>query len=128
MTLRALEALVGGFALMTVLVTLAESLIARFVPEWAGKATRWQAGALLVHLGVSFLASAAGGYVTAWTGADSPLRDVLVLGIAVLVLGALSALQTRGSRPILHDFLLIAVAPIGVVAGGLVRLRVLGLF
>lgn len=125
--LRAFEALVAGFALMTILLSLARSLLARQVPGWAEPTVRGRPGAVLIHLGLSFLAAVAGGYVTAWIGADDPLGDALVLGIAALALGGISALATRGSRPILDQLLLVAVAPIGVLAGGLVRLRVLGL-
>ena len=53
-------------------------------------------GYVFVNLGYSFLAAAAGGYVTAWIAAANPLVHVLVLGIIVLALAALSALQSKG--------------------------------
>jgi len=52
---------------------------------------------------------------------------VLALGIVVLSLAALSALQARGKQPIWFQLSQVAVSPIGVLAGGLVRLRVLGI-
>ena len=69
-------------------------------------------------------AQAAGGYVTAWLSASKILPSVLVLGIAVLVLSGLSALQQRGEQPITYLLASVAIAPLGVLAGGLVWLRV----
>jgi len=39
----------------------------------------------------------------------------------------LSALQSRGKQPVWYQLALVAITPIGVLAGGLVRLRVLGI-
>ena len=44
-------------------------------------------------------------------------------GITVLLLAALSALQQRGKQPIWSMLTLVALTPLGVLAGGLVRLR-----
>jgi hypothetical protein len=52
---------------------------------------------------------------------------VLALSLIVLLLAALSALQARGKQPIWYALTLVALSPIGVLAGGLVRLRVLGI-
>ena len=56
----------------------------------------------------------------------------LMSGFAVMValvmgLAALSALQSRGKQPIWIQLSLIAISPIGVLAGGLARLRVMGI-
>ena len=80
-----------------------------------------------VNLGYSFLAAAAGGYITAWLAAGNPLVLVLVLAIIVLAMGGLSALQSRGKQPIWYALALLALMPLGVMAGGLVRLRILGI-
>jgi hypothetical protein len=45
----------------------------------------------------------------------------------VLLLAALSALQAKGKQPIWYQLALVAIAPLGVLAGGLLRLRVLGI-
>jgi hypothetical protein len=50
-----------------------------------------------------------------------------VLGIVLLLLASLSTLQSRRERPLRYQVALIVLAPLGVVAGGLVRLRVMGL-
>jgi hypothetical protein len=125
--LHAFLALVAGFAVMVVLVMLLTSLLQRLVPSWVGAEGRPQPGYVIVNLGYSFLAAAAGGYVTAAIAAANPLIHVLALGMVVLALAALSALQSRGKQPIWYQLSLVAISPLGVLAGGLVRLRVLGI-
>ncbi len=53
----------------------------------------------------------------------NPLIHVLALALVVLGLAALSALQQRGQQPIWYMLALVAITPMGVLAGGLVRLR-----
>jgi hypothetical protein len=120
-------ALLAGFATMAILVILATALLTRMAPEWVGEQSNPQLGYIFVNLGYSFLAAAAGGYVTAWAAAGNPLVYVLALAIAVLVLSALSALQMRGKQPIGYQLALLAISPIGIMTGGLVRLRLLGI-
>jgi hypothetical protein len=55
------------------------------------------------------------------------MRTVLVLGLVVLVMSAISALEARHRQPIRYQIALAVLGPIGVVTGGLLRLRVLGL-
>jgi hypothetical protein len=128
--LHAFLALTAGFAIMVVLVIALSALVTRMVPSWTGAEERpqpgWEPGYVFVNLGSSFLAAAAGGYVTAWVASANPLIHVLALGMVVLALSALSALQSRGKQPIWYALALVAISPIGVLAGGLVRLRVLG--
>jgi hypothetical protein len=42
-------------------------------------------------------------------------------------MSALSAMQPRGKQPVWYQLALLAIAPLGVLAGGLVRLRMLGI-
>jgi hypothetical protein len=125
--LHAFLALVAGFATMAVLVVVLTVLLQRMVPSWVGAEGRPRPGYVFVNLAYSFLAAAAGGYVTAWASAANPLVHVLALGMVVLALAALSALQQRGKQPIWYQLSLVAISPLGVLAGGLVRLRVLGI-
>jgi hypothetical protein len=125
--LHAFLALLAGFGTMAFLVLGMTALLTRMVPSWTATERRPQPGYVVVNLGYSFLAAAAGGYVTAWTGKGNPLVLVLGLGIIVLALAALSALQSRGKQPIWYQLSLVAITPLGVLAGGLVRLRVLGI-
>ena len=125
--LHAFFALVAGFAVMALLVIMLTALLGRLVPSWVATDGRPKPGYVFVNLGYSFLAAAAGGYVTAWAAAANPLIHVLALAIVVLALSALSAMQSRGKQPISYQLALVAVSPLGVLAGGLVRLRVLGI-
>jgi hypothetical protein len=125
--LHAFLTLLAGYATMAVVVIVVTALLARLAPDWAGTTGKPQPAYMFVNLGYSFLAAAAGGYVTAWLSAANPLIHVLVLGIVVLAMGGLSALQAKGKQPVWYALTLLAVAPLGVLAGGLVRLRVLGI-
>lgn len=127
MILHAFLALLSGYATFAALVIGMTALLTRLVPSWTGAESRPDAGYVFVNLGYSFLAASAGGYVTAWIAAVNPLYHVLALAIAVLALAALGALQSRGKQPIWYQLALVAIAPLGVLAGGLVRLRVLGI-
>jgi hypothetical protein len=125
--LRAFGALAAGLATMVLLIVVTSALLGRIAPVWAGEPSKPSAGYIFVNLGYSFVAAAVGGYVTAWAAAGDPLRHVLTLCIIVLVLAALSALQSRGKQPIVYQLALVAISPLGVMAGGLVRLRAVGI-
>ncbi len=124
---HAFLALLAGFATLAILVTVFAALIAQLAPGWVGTESKPQPGYAFVNLGYSFLAAAAGGYVAALATVGNPLVLVLVLGIVVLAMAALSALQSRGSQPIWYALSLLALMPLGVLAGGLLRLRVMGI-
>jgi hypothetical protein len=126
-TLHAFLALAAGFVTMALLVAILTALLMRLTPSWVGEEGKPKPGYIFVNLGYSFLAAAAGGYVTALLAVANPLYHVLALGIIVLALAALSAMQSRGKQPIWYQLTLIALTPIGVLAGGLVRLRVIGI-
>jgi hypothetical protein len=126
-TLHAFLALAGGFLTMAILVAALTALLSWLTPSWAGDQGKPQPGYIFVNLGYSFLAAAAGGYVTAWIAKANPLYHVMALAIIVLALAALSAMQSKGKQPVWYQLTLVAITPIGVLAGGLVRLRVLGI-
>jgi len=65
--------------------------------------------------------------VTAWLAKGNPLIHVLALALIVLLLSALSALQMRGQQPIWYQLALIALTPAGILVGGLIRLKVMGI-
>jgi hypothetical protein len=126
-TLHAFLALAAGFVTMAILVAVLTALLMRLTPSWVSEHGKPKPGYIFVNLGYSFLAAASGGYVTALLSAANPLFHVLALGIIVLALAALSAMQSKGKQPIWYQLTLIALTPIGVLAGGLVRLRVIGI-
>lgn len=125
--LHAFLALAAGFATMVVLVAVVTALLQKLTPSWVGEVGKPKPGYVFVNLGYSFLSAAAGGYMTAWIAQHNPLVHALALAITVLLLAALSALQQRGQQPVWYMLTLVALTPIGVLAGGLVRLRVLGI-
>jgi hypothetical protein len=120
-------ALAVGFAVVVLLGLGLTLLAARLGPSWADAAGNQHLSYFLVHLALSFLAASAGGYVTAWVARDNPLIQVLALALVVLLLSAMSALQSRGNYPIWFQLAQVAISPLGVLAGGLLRLRVLGI-
>lgn len=111
---------------MAILVTIVTVLLQRFTPDWTDSAATPKPGYTFINIGCTFLAAAAGGFVTAWIAAHNPLVHVLALAIAVLLMAALSALQQRGKLPVWYLLSLVAIAPIGAFVGGLVRLRAMG--
>jgi len=130
--LRAFLALLAGYATVAALVIGITALLSRLMPSWSSPSLSGAGGKLqpsyaFASTGCSFLASAAGGYVTAWAAAANPLIHVLALGMVVLAMAALSAMQSRGKQPIWYALAQVAILPLGVLAGGLVRLRALGI-
>lgn len=125
--IRTFYALLAGFLTMAALVAVITTLLRRFTPGWIVESVKPDAGAVIVTLGASFLSAVAGGYVTSVVAVGNALVQVLVLAIVVLALTALSALQQRGKHPIAFQLALVALTPMGVMAGALLRLRVLGL-
>ena len=125
--LHAFMALLAGFATMAIVVIVITALLSRLTPGWVGFEGGPKPAYVFVNLGYSFLAAASGGYIAAWIALRNPLATVLALAIVVLVLGALSAFEARGRQPVWYQLALLALSPLGVVAGGLVRLRVLGI-
>jgi len=126
--LRAFFALAAGFATTAILVTVVTVLLQKLVPDWTEASGTPTPGYTFVNLGWTFIAAGAGGYMTALIAQHNPLVHVLALAIAVLLLGALSALQQRGKLPVWYLLALVAVTPIGVFVGGLVRLRASGVY
>lgn len=125
--LHAFVALASGFLTMVILIAGLTAVLVKLTPSWVRDEDKPQPGYIFVNLAYSFLAAAAGGYVTAWLAVANPLYHVLALAIIVLALAGLSAMQTKGKQPVWYQLTLIALSPLGVFAGGLVRLRVLGI-
>jgi hypothetical protein len=124
--LHAFLALAAGFLAIALLVTIMTALLNKLTPSWVAEGSHPEPGYIFVNLGYSFVAAAVGGYITAWIAGGNPLIHVLALAIPALLLAALSALQHRGQQPVWYLLALVAITPVGVFAGGLIRLRVLG--
>jgi hypothetical protein len=126
--LHAFLALAAGFAAVMLVALGFRGVLQLFAPSLAGIAPQPDLSYTVVNLGASFLAGAAGGYATAWAAAANPLVHVLGLALIVLALAALSALQSHGQQPIWYQLAQVALSPVGVFAGGMVRLRLMGVF
>jgi hypothetical protein len=125
--LRAFLALFAGFLSMAVIVGVVTAVLMKRVPEWVGEKGSPRAGYVVINLGYSLIAAVAGGYVTAWMAQSNPLIHALALALIVLLLSALSALQQRGMQPIWYQLTLLAITPLGVFIGGLLRLKQMGI-
>ena len=93
--LSAFLALLAGFSVMAVLVMVVTAALTRLTPDWVdpARSNSPSTAYVFVNLGYSFIAAAAGGYVTAWLAWNNPLYQVLALAFVVLALAALSAIQ-----------------------------------
>lgn len=120
-------ALAAGLATVILLALAFDFSLRKMLPSWSDEVAHLTATAGFVHLGASFLTAVCGGMITATVAQNTPLVHILALGIIVLALAALSALENRGKRARLFLLAQVALAPIGVLAGGLLRLRMLGL-
>ncbi len=125
--LHSFLALAAGFIVLLTAEFCLTKILAFFVPSWALPASKPQPAFTFVTFASSFLTAAAGGYVTGWIATANPLIQVLALALVVLLLSAMSALQARGKHPIWFLLAQVAISPLGVLAGGLARLRVLGI-
>ena len=124
---RGFLALLAGFVTMAFVVVLATAVLQKRAPAFVGAQGSPRPAYVAVNLGYSFLGAAAGGYVTAWIADLNPLHTALALAIVVLAMGAISALQARGKQPVWYQVALLIISPLGVVAGGILRMRMLGL-
>lgn len=123
--LHSFLALLAGLAATVVVQAALAALVRRAVPGWQGAP---QAGSAFVNLGSAFLAGAAGGFVTASLAQLQLLAHVMMLALGVLLLAAANAVQQRGRMPAAVLIGMVALAPLGVFAGGLMRLRMWGYF
>lgn len=124
---RSFAALLAGFGTMVLLIALITFALMRRSTAWIGPPGHPAPAFVAVSMAYSFLAAAAGGFVTAWVALNRPLHTVLTLAIVVLAFGAITALQARGSRPTWYQIALLVASALGVMAGGLLRLHFAGL-
>jgi hypothetical protein len=124
--LHSVLALLAGFAVMIGIVFTVTMVLMRGCPRWVGTPGRPSPAYVLVNMGYSFVAAVVGGFITAYIAVADPLRTVLVLALVVLVMSALSVLESLGRQPVRYQIFLAVLGPIGVVVGGLIRLKLLG--
>jgi hypothetical protein len=125
--LRAFYALMAGFVVVLLVQAAAMLVLKRRVPSWAGAQEQPGVGYTLVNGGILLMAAAAGGWVTAQLAQANPLVHTLGLALVMLLMSALTAMQSRGRQPVWYLLLMLAIAPLGVFAGGIIFLRWYGL-
>jgi len=124
---HAFLALIAGFLTMVILVGIATALLVKFASGFVGPQGRPHHTYIAFNLVYSFLAAAVGGYITTWIANQNPLSHALVLALVVLLLSALSAIQQRGRQPIAYQLTLLALTPVGVILGAVLRLKLTGI-
>jgi hypothetical protein len=120
-------AMLAGFVIMAGLVSAVSASLPRLVPDWVELDGSPRRPLIAANLCWSFLAATIGGYATAYIARANPLDTALALAIVMLVLGAIGTMQSREKYPLWYLLLLLIVTPVGVVVGGLVRMKYLGL-
>lgn len=125
--LRAFLALSAGFVVVMLVQALGTFLLRRVIPTWAAIEQKPGIGYTLANSGILFLSAALGGFVTARLAAANPLIHTLALALIILLLSAMTAMQSRGKQPIWYLLLMVSLAPVGVFAGGVVWLRMTGI-
>lgn len=124
---RAFLALGVGFIVVMLVQVLGTFFLRRMIPTWAAIEKKPGFGYTLANAGILFLSAALGGFVTARLAAANPLIHSLALALIILMLSAMTAMQSRGRQPIWYLLLMVALAPVGVFAGGVVWLRMIGI-
>ncbi len=119
--------LLEGFVVMAALIMMVRMLLQRVAPEWALPSRELERGYVVVTLSYMFVASVIGGYVTGWAARSNPVPDALGLAIVVLIVGGISVLQEHDRQPLWFLLVMLIVPPLGVMVGGLVRFKVMGL-
>ncbi|MBW4027479.1 hypothetical protein [Acidipila rosea] len=127
-TLHSFLAILAGFVTVVVLIALATLLLRRYAPQLSREDVPADLFAMSVNIGIALVCGVAGGYVTALAaGLANPIIHALMLALAILLLGAFSALQLRGRQPLSYLLALTALPPVAVLCGGLLRLYQMGI-
>jgi small-conductance mechanosensitive channel len=120
-------AILAGFITIVGLMGIAAALLKRLAPDLTREDASPDPLILAVNVGLTLIFSLLGGYVTARFAQSNPLIHTLMLAFAVLLLSALSAMQMKARHPAYYLLVLIAIPPLAVLCGGLLRLHQLGI-
>jgi hypothetical protein len=119
--LRSILAVIAGFVAMSFVVIVLTLLSVKSMGLKGGHPT---AGYLVINVVFSFLAAAAGGFVTALVAAVKPVEHAYVLACVMLVMGALSYARYRGTQPGWYQLMLVLVPPLCAIAGAAICARI----
>ena len=118
--LRSILAVIAGFIAMSFVIIVLTLLSIKTMGLKSGHPTP---GYLVINVVYSFLAAAAGGFVTALIAAVKPVEHAYVLACVMLVMGALSYAHYRGTQPGWYQLLLVLVPPLCAIAGAAICAR-----
>ena len=123
--LRTIASLLAGFLAMFLVVGIITAVLVWRAPDWVSSAGAGhpQLPYMCVNLAYSFAAAILGGYVTAWVAATRPLWHGVVLACILLVLSAATAATMHEQQPLGYQLGLMALTPIGIIAGAWLRAR-----
>lgn len=124
---HAFIALLNGYAAVLVFDLGLRALTVRMTPSLSRESLQPGISESIVQLGGSFVAGSLGGYITALMAKGNSLVHVLVLALVILLMSALGSMQERGKRPVWFLLAQVALAPMGVMAGGLLQLKMAGI-
>jgi hypothetical protein len=118
--LRSILAVIAGFIAMSFVIIL---LTVVSVKTMGLKSGHPAPGYLVLNVVYSFIAAAAGGFVTALIAAVKPVEHAYVLACVMLVMGALSYAHYRGTQPGWYQLLLVLAPPACAIAGAAICAR-----
>ncbi|MCC6144724.1 MAG: hypothetical protein IT368_13035 [Candidatus Hydrogenedentes bacterium] len=121
--IRSAVAIVGGYAVIAVIVILSSWTMMAASPEFREAANAGHVligGPLFIIMASSLIAALLGGAVTAAIAARARMVHVLVLAVIVLALAAYSFTRAGSVQPVWYQAFLAAAGPLGVLAGGAV--------
>jgi hypothetical protein len=118
--LRSIVALIGGFALMAFALLIATIAVALAMGVTADSVTT---SYFQVLVACAALAAAFGGYATASLAPARHAAHAAILATMVLIAQASTALNPPANQPRWYLMTLVVVAPLGALAGGLLRQR-----
>jgi hypothetical protein len=124
--LRSVLAVVAGFLVPAVLVTLTDQLMAVLVPDLypqPAPGVQIPPAGLALNVTYGFVYAILGGWVTARLAPRLPMKHVYALCAAIAVFGLVSALMLAGMLPLWYSLALVALGILGAVLGGRLFVR-----
>jgi hypothetical protein len=112
--LRSVLAVLAGLLAMAVIV-MALTLLSVFALHL--KSGRPTPGYLTLNVIYSLAAAVFGGWLTARLAGRSPIAHGIALAVVMLVLSAVSYLQSTGTQPIAYQVFLVLMPPVAAIAG-----------
>ena len=118
---KSVLAVLGGYAVMAVVVMGSTVVLQILAPVWIAPRASPGAAYVLLNLGYSCAAAAAGGYAAAWMAPHAPMKHAFILAGVVFVLAIVSAVFEGNQQPRWYQVLLALCTPGAIVLGGRLR-------